>query len=379
MAVREGKCKRTNARAPLAPWSLLHAVALGALALSLCACGSKTQTASEAATVRELALALRSPSEQQRLDAASRLKEMRYRAGDALPALSAALRDRSPLVRVVAAGALGNLGPQAASPLALALNSDAEEKVRAAAASAIGALGPKEAPSGLAALAHALDDDSELVRARAAAALDRFGPPARTHLDRAARDESPIVRDAARTGVSRLEKRLAGARDADPAEVAALTRTLREGKGHQRLIAAQDLGMLGKRAAGALPDLLAAAQDKDHAVRVAALGALRSFGAAPMPAYIAGLADRHSAVRNVAAEGLGRLGAEASSAVPDLAARLTDPEMAVRLTCVEALARIGGAEAASALRTATKDRDWFVRERAAKALAKLEASRADAE
>lgn len=345
---------------------------------ALGACDS-TVSVADFATVQELAFRLRAPSERDRIDAASRLKAMGREAEDARPALVGALRDEAPMVRVVAAAALGSLGPEAASPLGLALQSDSDPGVRAAAASAIGVLGPRDAPQGLAALARAMDDSSDLVRARAVIAMERFGAPARTYLDRAAKDESALVRDAARTGSDKLKKRLAGHAGADPAALAALTRTLIEGSAYDRAIAAQNIGQMGRAAAPALPNLAAALQDKNSTVRVAAAGALRSCGVQALGALLEALKDGDSSVRTVAAEGIGRLGREARSAVGALAGRLEDPELAVRVTAVESLARIGGQEASLALQRATKDRDWFVRDRAIRALTRMDPARAAAD
>eukprot|EP00930_Biecheleria_cincta_P104558 TRINITY_DN9690_c0_g1_i8.p1 TRINITY_DN9690_c0_g1~~TRINITY_DN9690_c0_g1_i8.p1 ORF type:complete len:533 (-),score=138.71 TRINITY_DN9690_c0_g1_i8:119-1717(-) len=183
----------------------------------------------------------------------------------------------------------------------------------------------KLAPTLLAALGAALQDEDARVRRRAADSLRHLGEhaaPAMPALGAALQDEDEEVRG----------------------------------------VAALALGRLGEHAAAAVPALGAALQDKDKDVRERAALALWQLGkhAAPaVPALVAGLQDKDAGVRRVAAEALGYLGEQAAPAVPALGAALQDEDEEVREGAALALCR------------ALQDEDEEVREGAALALGRL--------
>jgi HEAT repeat protein len=84
------------------------------------------------------------------------------------------------------------------------------------------------------------------------------------------------------------------------------------------------------------------------------------------------LDDPSPTVQAQGAFGLGRLGAEARSAVPALARALRSPDTLVRQQAALALGQIGVADdAVTALTAALADQEWTVRRQAALALGRI--------
>lgn len=366
--------------------------ALATAALALVACdrkepasagefGVKAAPAAKPASMASLISDLQAQDAGVRLRAASALREMTYKAADArLTLITVVNDDADALVRAEAANTLGYLGPEAGEALAHAVRFDPSEPVRAAAALALGRIGP-EYDRGLSAVTGALAvERRDTVRARMVAALEAFGAPAKETLRKAQLDESSLVRDRAALALERIDKSATAAAPPTPTRVGDLTRSLREGDSMTRVKAAQDLGRLGAAAVPALPALTEALKSSDLGVRVAAAGALRMLGPDAIPALLLAARDTDPSVRSTAAQGLGRLSSPSRDnrdTVRALEALLKDDEMGVRATAVVALEQVGP-EALPALRKAADDSDWYVRDRARKAVDKVTADRAGA-
>ena len=98
----------------------------------------------------------------------------------------------------------------------------------------------------------------------------------------------------------------------------------------------------------------------------------------PDPAALAGaLESEDPEARRMAAQALGKLGADAKPVLPTLQKKVLDPNVDVRLAVVEALASIG-AEGRRGLAAALNDQDPKVREAAARGLASLGPNAAEA-
>lgn len=126
------------------------------------------------------------------------------RAAEALPPLLAALADARPEIQAAALHALGELGdPRAAEPVAARLEAT-DPDIRRTAAAALRTLAP---PRALAYLERALGDPAWSVRLAAVRTLARIGAAraAPRLRELAEHDADPLVRDAAREAVARLE------------------------------------------------------------------------------------------------------------------------------------------------------------------------------
>jgi HEAT repeat protein len=219
--------------------------------------------------------------------------------------------------------------------------------------------------------------------------------------------------NAAEAG-SKDSKWFVGPGAAGAEEVPALAKKLRGGPSELRVEAAEDLGLIGQNARGALPQLIQALEDADSLVRISAaravaliekehegivavlekalkidnaqvrtsaaiaLGDIAAQAKGAVPALIDVLEDRDPGVRWAAADALGRIGGDAEVAVAALAQGLRDP--AIRTICADALGGVGSSSrgAVPLLRDALKDHDPSYRWSAAVALTRIDSKAAKA-
>jgi hypothetical protein len=165
------------------------------------------------------------------------------------------------------------------------------------------------------------------------------------------------------------------------ADLRALMAGLKAAEQADRLEAAEALMRLAEEAAPAAAALAVAAGEEDDEVREAAVGALEGLGAPPM-ALLGELTkilhDPQADRAYWAATLLGRLGAAAAPAVPDLIQVLGPAApLAVRQRAAWALGQLGPAVAAAsqALRLAAQDPDARLAELAGDALAVIAAKK----
>jgi HEAT repeat protein/lysophospholipase L1-like esterase len=252
-----------------------------------------------------------------------------------------ALASPEAAVREAAAWAIGRRPGEADGPVVAGLVralGDEREAVRMEAARALGRLGAAARPAALPALLVALDDPRQHVRWAAARALFAIGPRA-------------------------------------PDDVAALADRLSHADPYVRGFAAFTLGEMGEGARAAVPDLVAALEAEDGYGRGGASTALAKMGSAAAPAVpslLRALDSPDPDRRWKAARTLGRIGPEARAALDRLGAALvSDPDERVRANAARALGRIDASRAAGALRRAAGDQDAGVRREAAEALARV--------
>ena len=258
------------------------------------------------------------------------------------------LSDAKPDVRRSAAFALGRIGRgalAATSELTKCLQ-DADAGVRASAAEAIGDIvsSPQGGGSGLrdaagTALADALSGDTDShVRAAAAYALGAFHEgSAAPALRKALRDSDARVRRSATRALGQLGQPLSGA-------AKDLCDLLEDRDALVRRDAAAALGAAGARAA-VRPLVKLAKREGDGVVRRAALRSLvelvgpedRSAAAELYP--LLGLDDVESARK--AALVLGKMGADATPAVPVLCKMLHEDDEPLQMQAAAALAGVG--------------------------------------
>jgi HEAT repeat protein len=335
-----------------------------------------------------------------------------WRAGrTAVPPLTRALGDDSPIVRERAAQAMAALtvdyaeiglervneldAAGAVDALAAALR-DADDSVRAAAAAALPAVAPFD-PQSVTALRAALQSPHLAAQEASLLALARLGSAAGSAAPDAAaalRDESPLVRRRAAEALAAMGLAGRSARaalrqatlDSDPDVAAAAARALASVGGdapeltdalqHEhtpllRAAAAEALASAGANGA-AVASLIAALRDEDASVRTAAartLGVTGGASPAALPALIAALDDGEAAVRGVASDAVAAQ-PPVAEVRPALEALLHHHAPAVRMGSAQALAALAAPEAVPALRHAlAADPDAGARAAIAAALA----------
>ncbi len=277
--------------------------------------------------------------------------------GAAVTPLAGALRDGKVSIRLLAARALGELGPVAA-PVFAELNvatEDADPRVRAA---ALGALVATRAQTGaaVAKVGAGLKDPSPAVRVAAAQLVGILGMRARSAapaLLEALGDRDDAVRAAAVEALSAIGS------DAEPA-VPRLLAVLPSSDAATRAKILAVFAGIGPRAREVLPEVGKQLQNPDAAVRAAALRALGKIDdpAARLPVMRRALDDPDPAVRRAAADELGTLGAAASEAADRLTALLSSATE--RDVAFAALQKIE-VRSVPALITMLSDRDLSVR------------------
>ncbi|MFZ5562453.1 MAG: HEAT repeat domain-containing protein [Thermodesulfobacteriota bacterium] len=277
----------------------------------------------------------------------------------AIPGLQKALKDNAPNVRMEAAMALGEIGPNAreALPDLVAVLGDPMYKVREAAANAmeriIGTASGSEADKGLMVLVHInrLESEDWTARVNAASQLAQMGPagadaiPALTSALLDEREWSYYwtqryneVRRAAAKAIG--EMRFA-ARSARPA----LIKASKFQDPGVRLEAVSALGKIGTRSDSAIIEALKdSLKDDDGDVRretANALGAFEVYADGNVPNLVKALSDKNVDARREAAQILDRFGPKTDSAADALIAALDDTDKEVRQTAARTIARFG--------------------------------------
>lgn len=179
-----------------------------------------------------------------------------------------------------------------------------------------------------------------LLHRRAAGVLVRLGSPAASALAAALKDKAK--ESLVETALVRL----------GPAAVPALREALMEDKSGEA--SAHVLGLLGRRAADAVPDLIAVLKRRQapaaaRSEAVFALGRIDEPADVIVPALIAALTDSTHDVREQAAESLGWIDPPAPQAATALAAALKDADAKVAIKACQSLSFVGNEETAPAL------------------------------
>jgi cellulose synthase operon protein C len=277
-------------------------------------------------------------------------------------------------VRVAAVTAVGRLGDRAALPALIRLLRDPNEQLKKAAVTALGNLEAAEATD---TLIHLLQTGSDSFRAEVAFALGHIarspaaGESGREALDtlvealangqlRSAATEALTA--AGRTAVPALISHLQGKLDGDPATVVQLLRDIGDARATPALVNELDRGRLSRelvldalRALGdtrALVPVLGLVSDKDPAVRLAAMRALRPLlGKGSRAADVVGdlLDDPELEIRIMAAEYLGLMQAEVALPALMQIAASARAEIRLRAAAVSALGEIGSTKATKTL------------------------------
>jgi HEAT repeat protein/WD40 repeat protein len=328
-----------------------------------------SKVGSKTSALQPLSDALRDPDTSVRLEAATALGQF---GPDAVPALAKALKDSDELLRRDVCGALAAIGPEAkaAVPALVGALKDPSPIVRLAAVRALGEIGQwtKEVVDALAAI---LRDKNAMIRAAAVTALGETGKPGVASLQEALTDENAGVRNEAAFMLGQLGP------EAKPA-IVPLRRLLKDTEPGVRIGAACALARISpedtKSSVALLVDGLKDAKNFRLLGGItSALGRIGPQAKAAVPALIELLREGGPDLKPLAAEALGCIGPEAKLAVPLLIEALKDEIQPIRFSATFALKRIGpeAKTAEAALTDALKDEDAGVRILAAAALARI--------
>jgi HEAT repeat protein len=268
-------------------------------------------------------------------------------AGDtaSLPKLLADLDSKDAQVRIKAALALGEMGPDAqrAIPSLFKALKDRDENVARQALQALRAIGTPTRDD-VEMLMGGLRDDSPRVRGYSLEALSKLGPEARPAVPKLAELLKAKETDAEMRQQAARCLGLIGPAAATQG-VPVLSEALKDPEAALREVAAESLGKFGVQARSAVPSLLALVEDKETTVRRAALSALAQIGPEAkdaLPKLKSAFKDIDVEIRRGALAVLGRLGADAvkdKEALAALKAGLDD--RALSNNALAALARIG--------------------------------------
>jgi len=358
------------------PWLLVLATALGAtIYRHTSAVGEKDVSD----VVDQYSKQLRDKSPRTRLHAVKALGQLRHKAKDAAPLLIEVLSDREFDVADAAARSLGQLGPAALPELRAALDSNFSV-VRLGAAEALGDIGP-EAKDTIPRLRSLMLNDDKAGKS-AAWALARIGGDAQPVLLAGLKDQDPAVRYRAAFALGDL-------RDRSKVAANGLASILQDPNAQVRKAAIRALVWYGPKAEDAVPSLVTALANPD--LHVEAAQALARSGPKAVEPLTAALQHADPAVRAGAAEALTYMGPHAprrlvlshaepapqvslKGVVAPLIQALGDKEALVRKAAAEALSAIGpdAKAAVQPLVAALKDQDEAVRQAAAQSLKQLD-------
>jgi HEAT repeat protein len=303
--------------------------------------------------------------------AADALGHMGPDAEEAVPDLVQLLNVSNETVRSHAGRALADLGVVAVPSLTLALRQP-EPAVRVAAADTLGNIGPV-AKEAIPALATLLGDEDQEVSRHAAAALGRIGPAAVPELIEVARWRSRYTTDMASTAFANLK-----ADDATVRELVQLMGNVKEDHA-VRAFAAKALGYMPEKAQTVQSEIIRALGDENDDVRTAARWALGQIGPKVIPALKDALKDGNPRLRSGAAFALGSMGPAAEEAVPDLLAVMNDNDRTVRIDAILAIGKTRvttDAVVQALIQVLDTDKDEVVRLDAMRVLNKIDTTEA---
>ncbi len=308
--------------------------------------------------VPQLTSALSDADPRVRAAAAFALSAFGPYAMEAVPALRASLSDEFPAVRTRAAFALGQIGPAArrAGEELARLVSDPDVSVRRNSASALGGIGADTAVA-RPALRNALGDSDAGVRRCAVTALGLIDAvSSAADLQRAIHDSDADVRQcaAAVLGIGRtIDSQASGAASAPRfsadvsttggltpprSPISLLAKTLKLYCPEQNV--ATEPVTQSEHILDAT-DFIAQLEDTDSDVRWRASQELSRLGASAVPEMVASLSHGNPDVRRSLIHALGRVGAEARSAVAPLLIALHDVNADVRSAAADCLGHFG--------------------------------------
>jgi len=227
------------------------------------------------AALPALLKSIKDPDPAVRIFVAGAIARIDTSAKSSVPALVTAFQEeKDQNVRGGIIQSLSLLGPKAkpALPTLFAALKDPQDSVRWTAAGAIGNVGPDAAPSAIEPLVAALGDQSENVRSGAVEALGKIGPAAKSaipNLLKSVKDSDEGVRQFAAIALGRI---------GNNESVTGLIGMLGAQDWRDRFAAVKALEIIGRPAKAAVPALTKALKDESKQVRVFSTYALVAMG-----------------------------------------------------------------------------------------------------
>jgi HEAT repeat protein len=213
------------------------------------------------------------------------------------------------------------------------------------------------------ALAARLEDEDEIVKVGAAAALlalDSNEDAATKILLAGVKSDVVEVRARALQG---LAKRSRSNDDLDRFVAAVSDPTVRVRRVATRIV--YGLGLKAKKAVPALTKRLADGDRRIREMAVQTLARMAAWAKDAMPGIIRCLKDEHRRVRLVAARAIGNFGAHAKTAVRPLLHRLNDEDLQVAEAAAGSLGRLGATGVPELSKALFEEKDWRLRHYAA--------------
>ncbi len=323
---------------------------------------------------KELAKSLRLPLDRVRTKILATLARLGKRAKVAIPELTQLLKHSEADVKIAAARALGQLGPDAAEAVLKLSDALRDNKswwnVQVAIANALAKIGPAAAPAAQELAELLLDKDSEVGKA-ALAALKKIGPKAIPNL-------VPVLGNAPWQIKLQLAKLFAWMGEKAEKAVPALARATEDGDTEVKKAAIIALGVIGSKAQLGVPALkkILYNQNEDKVLWRETVLALVRIYPAGHKVLLNGLQGKDQPwLQQKIPEALGDLGARLGRhGVPLIVKALQNEMWQVRWTATMLLKKIRDQPkiAVPALIKALQDADPHVRKGAAKALGEYE-------
>jgi len=246
---------------------------------------------------------------------------------------------------------------------------------------ALGRFGPR-AKEAVPALAKTMHGKDGWARQPAAWALREIGKDASSAIDALIKALGTRWGGSAYSGGCGYHAAHALARIGEPAlsaVITALETVPRKGGSQARRAAAVSLGLMGAKAAKAVPALIKALSADSPLLKAEAALSLSKIDPSAegvVPALVNAMSDKDYSVRDSVAQAIGNCGPAAKDAIPALVTALADQKKEVQYSAAEALGRIGPAAAPALIKAMSENQDGWLRSKAAQALGRTGAKTA---
>ncbi|MDB6151946.1 MAG: repeat-containing protein [Chthoniobacteraceae bacterium] len=266
------------------------------------------------------------------------LQSLKTMGGVVAPALGTALTDGKTSVRLIAAQALGQIGPLAAAsvPALLKTCGDADPRLRSASLASIVAI-HADSKMVIPRVETALHDSVPAVRLAALQLVPAFGESAKplaASIIAGLKETDPALRQAAVEAIG----------ESMPQAVPALLGILNDSALQPAILDA--LARIGSPAAPAAPRLFELLPNASKPLRLRILSSVSKTGAegALAPAFFSALKENDAEIRAAALAAYPRVEHDSTACRIALLESFKDPELKPRLAAIEAVGTLGGRE-----------------------------------